>query len=154
MEQELSRAEAARGFFMQGYNCAQSVVLAYADHFPFDKEVLVKLASSFGGGMGRLREVCGAFSGMIMVLGMVTGYTDTGEGENKKIHYAHVQELAKRFEQQNGTIICRDLLKLSEKRQDPTPEKRTEAYYHKRPCADLVASAAAILEQYLKELNG
>ena len=147
----LSRGEQARAYFLEGYNCAQAVALAFADHVDMDKDALAALASSFGGGMGRLREVCGAVTGMFLILGLTEGYAGPETGEIKAAHYAKVQALAKRFEEKKGTYICRDLLGLTEQRQDPTPEQRTSEYYQVRPCPDLVALAAEILEDYFRE---
>ena len=115
----------------------------------------LKIASSFGGGMGRMREVCGAVSGMFMVSGLRDGYTNI-DGENsheeKMAHYERIQELARKFINENGSIICRELLGLAPKKSSldmgtPEPEKRTEEYYKKRPCAELVAMAASFLEK-------
>jgi C_GCAxxG_C_C family probable redox protein len=137
--------------FLKGYNCSQSIVLAFSDMLPVDEELLSKLASSFGGGMGRLREVCGSVSGMFMVAGMLYGYDGPETGQVKADHYARIQELARRFEEKHGSIVCREMLGLSVKREAPTPEARTEAYYKKRPCAEIIGDAAEILDQYIKE---
>ena len=147
-----SRAEAARDNFLAGYNCSQAVVLAFADRIPSaDRDLLMRMSSSFGGGMGRLREVCGAVSGMFLVLGMIAGYATPETGQVKADHYARVQELARRFEARHGSIVCRELLGLTEGRQSPTPEARTAEYYQKRPCPTIVRDAAEILEEYLDE---
>ncbi len=137
-------------YFMKGYNCSQSVVLAFEDLLPVDKNTLSKMASSFGGGMGRLREVCGAVSGMFMVAGLLYGYDGPETGDIKAGHYARIQELAHRFEEKNGSIVCRELLNLKTLRDEPVPEKRTNEYYRKRPCPELVGDAAGILEEYIK----
>ena len=137
-------------YFRQGYNCAQAVVLAFADLTDMDEATLSRMSCSFGGGMGRLREVCGTVTGMFLVTGLLRGYDGAETGEVKAAHYARIQALAKEFEKQNGSIVCRELLALRQKhRDDPTPEARTEAYYAGRPCAELVGSAAEILENYL-----
>lgn len=141
----------AMDLFYEGYNCSQSVFLAFADKYDMDRETAAKVSSSFGGGMGRLREVCGTVSGMFMVLGMLYGYDKPGDYEGKAKLYERIQELAHRFEEANGSIICRELLGLSTKREEPVPEKRTPEYYKKRPCPQLAGMAAAILEEYLKE---
>jgi C_GCAxxG_C_C family probable redox protein len=137
--------------FLKGYNCSQSIVLAFADMLPVDEALLLKLASSFGGGMGRLREVCGSVSGMFMVAGMLYGYDGPETGQVKADHYARIQELARRFEEKHGSIVCREMLGLNVKREAPTPEARTEEYYKKRPCAEIIGDAAEILDQYIKE---
>ncbi|MBQ2450168.1 MAG: C_GCAxxG_C_C family protein, partial [Lachnospiraceae bacterium] len=130
-------------------NCSQSVFLAFEDMHKMDPKTALKLSSSFGGGMGRLREVCGAVSGMFMVAGVLYGYDDPKDYEAKKVHYERIQQLAKEFELRNGSIVCRQLLGLGEGKDTPAPEKRTQEYYKKRPCAELVGIAAAIMEQYI-----
>lgn len=147
----MSRREQAMANFRKGYNCSQSVVLAFEDMVSVEKKELVRLASSFGGGMGRLREVCGAVSGMFMIAGLLYGYDDPGAGPEKGDHYARIQELAGKFEEKNGSIICRKLLGLDVQHDSPAPEARTDAYYKKRPCEELVGDAAEILEQYINE---
>lgn len=145
------RSQKARDYFLQGYNCTQAVVLAYCDELGLDKSVALKIASSFGGGMGRLREVCGAISGIFMVAGMLYGYDDPKDKQAKAALYAKIQELAARSKAQNGSIVCRELLRLSEHKSAPTPDERTPAYYKKRPCPDLVAAAVQILDDFIAE---
>lgn len=146
----MTRKEKAMAYFRQGYNCAQAVVLAFADLTDMDEATLSRMSCSFGGGMGRLREVCGTVTGMFLVTGLLRGYDGAETGEVKAAHYARIQALAKEFERQNGSIVCRELLALRQKhRDDPTPEARTEAYYAGRPCAELVGIAAEILENHL-----
>lgn len=145
------RGQRAKELFQEGYNCAQAVVLAYEDYFEECPETLAAMISSFGGGMGRLREVCGAVSGMFFVAGRLYGYADPKANKEKQEHYVRIQELAARFREQNGSIVCRELLGLQEKVSVPVPEERTTEYYRKRPCAELVAVAATILEQYIEE---
>ena len=135
--------------FLNGYNCSQSVILAFEDILPVDKSVLSKMASSFGGGMGRLREVCGAVSAMFMIAGILYGYDGPETGQVKADHYAGIQELARRFEQKHDSIICRELLELNVHHDDAVPEARTAEYYKERPCAQLVGDAAEILEEYI-----
>lgn len=144
-----SRKEIAMELFEEGYNCAQSVFLAFEDMYEMDRKTALKLSSSFGAGMGRLREVCGSVSGMFMVAGMLYGYDDPKATDVKTAHYARIQELAADFEAQNRSIVCRELLGLNVKKQEPTPEARTEEYYKKRPCKELVGMAAEIMEQYV-----
>lgn len=141
----------AEEYFRRGYNCSQAVFLAFRDLHGMDERAAARISSSFGGGMGRLREVCGAVSGMLMTAGMLYGYDSPGAQQEKTDHYKRVQELAGVYETENGSIVCRELLGLTEKRQEPTPEKRTEGYYKKRPCPQLVRMAAAIMEEYIKE---
>ena len=148
-----TRKEKAMQSFLDGYNCAQCMMLAFEDLLTIDTEMALKIASPFGGGMGRLREVCGSVSGMFMVLGYVKGYSQPEDYEGKKILYEQIQELARRYEEANGSIICRELLGLNVKHEEATPEKRTEEYYKKRPCAEKIGSAAEILEKYLMEIG-
>ena len=147
----MSRKEKAMALFEEGYNCAQAVFLAFEDLVPIDKKTALCLSSSFGGGMGRLREVCGTVSGMFMTAGILYGYDDPKAGEEKAEHYARIQELAAEFEKSNGSIICRELLGLTVKREEPKPEARTPEYYKKRPCKELVGMAVEILEHYMEE---
>lgn len=145
------RKEKSMALFEDGYNCAQSVFLAFEDLHGIERHTAATLSSSFGGGMGRLREVCGAVSGMFMTVGILYGYDDPKAKEEKADHYARIQELARDFEKENGSIVCRELLGLSVKREVPVPEARTAEYYKKRPCKELVGYAAEILEQYIAE---
>jgi C_GCAxxG_C_C family probable redox protein len=150
MDQEKPHSELAMAYFKEGYNCSQSVFLAFCDDYGMDFEMALKISSSFGGGMGRLREVCGAVSGMFMVAGMVYGYTDPKDHKSKTEHYERIQYLAKEFEKRNSSIICRELLGLSNGKDKPEPELRTAEYYKKRPCVELVGMAADIMERYIK----
>ena len=145
----MDHTEITRQLFMDGYNCAQSVLCAYEDVTGLDRETAAKLASSFGAGMGRMREVCGGVSGALMVLGIVSGYDDPGDNEGKTKHYALVREFADEFRKLNGSIICRELLAGVETTPGGDPEARTEAYYKKRPCPEIVVCAARILDQML-----
>ncbi len=151
LEGGVARRELAMGNFLKGYNCAQSVVLAFADIIDIDTDTLIRISSSFGGGMGRLREVCGSVSGMFIVAGYLYGYGTPDTGELKSNHYSIIQELAHTFEQKNGSIVCRELLGLSVKEQSPIPEARTAEYYKKRPCKELIGMAAQILDDYISE---
>lgn len=146
-----NHSELARSYFLEGYNCSQAVFLAFCDDLGFDKNQAALIASGFGGGMSRLREVCGSVSGMFMAAGLFFGYSDPKDDLQKKELYALGQELASRFSQKNGSIVCRELLGLNQKKDEPTPSARTAEYYKKRPCADLVADAAEILETMLIE---
>lgn len=146
----MDRKELAINYFLQGYNCSQSVVLAFKDLIGIDESTATKLASPFGGGMGRLREVCGSVSGMVIVLGLLYGYDTPERGEVKATLYERVQEVAKEFEERNGSIVCRELLHLSSKHDEPTPSERTPDFYQKRPCKDLIGMSAEILDNYIK----
>ena len=151
MENEYgTRAKRAMELFQEGYNCAQAVVLAYEDCFEESTETLARMISSFGGGMGRLREVCGAVSGMFFVAGKLFGYADPKTGKEKMEHYARIQELAAKFREKNGAIVCRELLGLQEKVSAPVPEERTAEYYKKRSCVELVGDAAEQLDRYIR----
>ena len=139
----------AAELFMQGYNCAQAVAVAFCDLTGLEEKQAAKMASAFGGGMGRLREVCGAVSGMLLVLGILEGYDDPTNDAAKKALYSRVQELAREFREGNGSIICREL--LNNPPADPNPTPRTADFYTKRPCARMVLTAARILDEYLQQ---
>ncbi|MBQ7132758.1 MAG: C_GCAxxG_C_C family protein [Oscillospiraceae bacterium] len=140
----------AGALFTQGYNCSQAVLLAFSDELGLSQSTAAALSSSFGGGMGRLREVCGAVSGMFMVIGLCFGYTTPDCQSAKAEHYKRIQELASQFKCENGSIVCRELLFLNQSgASDPTPELRTKEYYKKRPCRELVEFAALITAQYI-----
>ena len=143
------RIERAVSLFKEGYNCAQSVVAAFADMYGLTEEQALKMSASFGGGIGRMRLTCGAACGMFILAGLENGSALPGDAEGKKKNYALVQDLAAKFKDENGSLICAELLGIAPKPQEPTPEARTEAYYKKRPCADMVASAVRI---YLESL--
>lgn len=145
----MDKPQKAKELFEQGYNCAQSVFCAFTDELGMDFGTALKLSSSFGGGMGRLREVCGAVSAMFMIAGLKRGYTTFDDDDIKEKHYELIQKLAKEFEDQNNSIICRELLNLDKKHDTPAPSKRTEQYYKERPCEKFVASAAEIINRYL-----
>ena len=151
----MTKRELAESNFVTGYSCAQAVVKAFADVTGFDGEQAMRLCSSFGGGMGRLREVCGAVSGMFIVEGLLEGYFDpTAENAQlqKAEHYKRIQELARRFKERNTSIICREILG-ARATTNPTPDERTPEYYKTRPCARMCGDAAEILEAFLKERN-
>lgn len=146
----MTKGELAKKYFLEGFNCAQSVALAFCDDFGMDKETMLLISSPFGGGMGRLREVCGAVSGMFMVLGLAKGYSSLGAKEEKTQLYKDVQALAEKFKQENGSIICRELLNLRTKGKDsPVPSDRTPEYYASRPCPELCRYAADLLDDFL-----
>ena len=145
----MSHRSIAIEYFKQGFNCAQSVVMAFADVTGLDAKQSARLASSFGGGLGRMREVCGAVSGMAFVLGALYGYDDPKVTGASATHYARVQEVAGAFKAANGSIICRELLG-DKSAVTATPEPRTAEYYKKRPCAELVGMAADILDDYIE----
>ena len=134
--------------FKSGYNCAQAVFSAFAEEFGLDDELALKLSSSFGGGMGRLREVCGAVCGMMMVAGVLYGYDDPKDPNLKSEHYKRIQTLAYKFQEENGSFICKKLLGL-DSASDPYSPQRTNEFYEKRPCANLVKQAAAIMDDYI-----
>ena len=144
----MEKGKQAEELFVTGYNCAQSVVGAFATEMGMDFDAAVKMASSFGGGMGRMREVCGAVSGMLLAAGAMYGYDAPNDHTAKKEHYERVQLLAEKFREQTGSIICRELLGIEGKDSRPTPSARTGEYYQKRPCAKMVSLAAEILEEY------
>ncbi len=144
------RAARARNLFLEGYNCTQSVVLAYADLFnDLSAEQLAALAAPLGGGVGRLREVCGAVSGMALVAGRICPNPRPKDQPAKAACYAQVQDFAEAFRASNGAIVCRELLGLGEHQSSPVPSERTPEYYRKRPCPDLVADAARLIAERL-----
>ena len=146
------RVEKARDLFRQGYNCSQSVFLAYNDLLGVESTLAATISGPLGGGMGRLREVCGAVSGMSLIAGFLAPCPDPAARQAKAATYALVQEFAERFRAENGAIVCRELLGLGAAQADrPVSEARTPEYYRKRPCAELVAFAAGLLEEKLKE---
>lgn len=148
----MKNSEIAKENFKSGYNCAQSVFMTYADKFGINKDMALKLSSSFGGGMGRMREVCGAVSAMFMIAGLAKGYTENNNDEIKSAHYELIQTLAERFKDCNGTIICRELLGLEKDENNSfVPSKRTEEYYQERPCEDFIADACNIIDEYIFE---
>lgn len=145
------KGDLAKKLFEQGYNCSQSVIAVYAQELGLDFETALKISSTFGGGMGRMREVCGAVSAMFMISGIKYGYSSPTAIDEKKATYKMVQDLADKFKQENGSIICRQILGLNDTR--PEPSKRTEEYYKKRPCGYIVKCAVEILEQMDNNIN-
>lgn len=150
----MSRGELAKDYFLRGYACAQAVVMAFSDLTGVEEELAMRLALPFGGGLGRLRLTCGAVSGAAIVLGLIMGDSKVNPA-NKKEVYAAVQEIARRFTALNGSVVCGDLLTGAHLKVDTSaePEARSAEYYKKRPCPELVRSAAEILEAYLTEKN-
>ena len=140
----------AAELFLEGRSCSQAVVLAFSDLTGLDDHFAAKMAASFGGGMGRMREVCGAVSGMLIVMGLLYGYDDPGENDRcKKAYYPEVQKLMNGFKEECGSYICREILKNPPS--DPNPTPRTEAYYAKRPCARMCLVAGRLLDAYIAE---
>ena len=139
----------AGDLFLEGFNCAQAVAVAFTDVTGMDKKQAAMLAAPFGGGMGRMREVCGAVSSMLMVASMLYGYDDEKDDKTKKELYKIVQNMAAQFREAKGSIICRELLKNPPS--DPNPSPRTAEYYKQRPCARLVVLAAQILDEYIEQ---
>ena len=143
--------EKAEKFFLEGYNCAQAVFMAYSDLTGISEETSAKISSSMGGGLARLREVCGAVSGMALAAGAIYGYTDTKDAAAKKEHYTFVSSLCFKFKEEMGSYICKELLALPEN----TPycanaEERTQAFYKKRPCVECVKYAARLLDEAIE----
>lgn len=148
---QTDHVKTAQELFMQGHTCAQSVFAAFCDVTGLERELAFRLSSSFGGGMGRLREVCGACSAMFMVAGILYGMGSVSDHDEKTEHYRRIQQLAEGFKKEHETIICRELLKGLAVTSDPEPEKRTEQYYKVRPCIRFVTTAARVLEEYIAE---
>ncbi len=145
MEHSMKAAE----LFVSGYNCAQAVAIAFTDLTGYSEKDMARLASPFGGGIGRMREVCGAVSGMFMVLGILYGYDGESTNDDKKQLYSDVQALAEKFRSEVGSIICRDILKNPPS--DPAPSERTEEFYRVRPCTRMVMLAATLMDEFIKE---
>lgn len=144
------RIEKAVALFKEGYNCSQSVVAAFADKYGFTSEQALRMSASFGGGIGRMRETCGAACGLFMIAGLETGATEGNDREGKAANYALVQKLAEEFKKRNGALKCAELLGLTPT--EPvvsTPEARTQQYYAKRPCVKMVEEAVRIWCDYL-----
>ena len=150
----MSRAERAKEYFEKGYACSQAVALAFCDIVDVSEEAVSKIMLPFGGGFGRLRLVCGAVSGMTAICGLLFSDGEVS-GENKKQVYEIERELCDRFQKENGSLICAELLEGAAIKPEigGQAEARTAEYYKKRPCAEIVYEAARILEEYLKE-NG
>ncbi len=147
-----SRVEKAVALFKSGYNCSQSVVAAYADQFGLTEEQSLRVSASFGGGIGRMRETCGAACGLFILAGLKYGSTDPKDTDGKGRNYKIVQHLAEEFKKANGFLKCRDLLGLDKNlKETAQPSERTKEYYAKRPCAEIVRAAAEIWERFLEE---
>ena len=146
----MRHAERAAELFVQGYSCAQAVFGAFTDITGMDFDLAMRLSAPFGAGMGRMREVCGACSAMFMVVGAVAGYSEA-DAAQKAAHYELIQELANRFKERNGTLICRELLQGLKTDTRPVPDARTAEYYKARPCLRFVTDAADILDNWLTE---
>lgn len=147
-----SRIKKAVCLFEEGYNCSQSVAAAFADLYGFTEAQALRISASFGGGIGRMRETCGAACGLFILAGLENGSTDGKDKEAKAQNYALVQELAEEFKKRNGSLICRELLNLE--RNTPSssqPEERTSQYYAERPCLKIVEEAAKIWSEYLQK---
>ena len=144
------REAAARAYFQKGYNCCQSVLLAFNDILGLTEEKAAALGSGFGGGFGRMREVCGAVSGMTFLAGAICPAANPEKHDERTANYALVQKMAGKFKERNGSIICRELLQLrADEKRSPEPEKRTSSYYHSRPCETMVGTAARIVAEEL-----
>ena len=151
------RTERAAALFREGYNCSQSVVAAFADLYGFTREQALRMSASFGGGIGRMRQTCGAACGLFLLAGLETGATEGADREGKSRNYAVVQELAAKFKAENGSLVCAELLGLkpaAAQASRPAAEPRTPAYYAKRPCAKMVESAARLFADFLREREG
>lgn len=149
-EQIEARAQRAVELFKQGYNCSQSVFAACADLYGVtDESLALRLSASFGGGIGRMRMVCGAASGMFLLAGLHNGSATPHDNDGKMANYAFVQQLAGDFKDKYGSLICAELLGLAPKPEEPRPAERTPQYYAKRPCSEMVAEAVRI---YLRNI--
>ena len=146
-----SRAARAVDLFKQGFNCSQAVFASCADIYGItDESLALRLSASFGGGTGRMRMTCGAANGMFMLAGLHNGSATPHDNTGKMENYAFVQQLAGDFKSRYGSLICAELLGLAPKPQEPKPEERTQQYYEKRPCVEMIAEAVRI---YLRAIN-
>ena len=145
-----SKRELAAAKFLEGYNCAQAVLIAFCQELGMDEKTAARLGSSLGGGMGQLREVCGVVSAMFLVAGMAAGYDDPAAKEEKSAHYARIRSMAADFENRNGSILCRELLKNAKANIQAVEHPRTKEFYAKRPCVKYVCDAAEQLEGFLQ----
>ncbi|MBQ3983992.1 MAG: C_GCAxxG_C_C family protein [Bacteroidales bacterium] len=150
------RQERAEQFFMEGYNCCQAVLLAFQDILPVDRSALLRVASGFGGGIARMREVCGTVSAMAMIAGFLSPAEDPSNLQQRRDNYALVQRFAQAFKEQKGSIVCREILGLRKPEpgapmESPMPSARTPEYYKTRPCAATVGIAARIVADYIKD---
>lgn len=143
------RQAAAEEYFLKGYNCCQSVLMAFRDVIGLDEDATLKLSSGLGGGMARMREVCGTVTAMAVIAGFLLPACDPSNMDERTANYALVQDLAGRFRERKGSILCRDLLGLSAGVQAPAPSERTAAYYKERPCTGIVGLAARIVAEYM-----
>ena len=146
------RVDRAKALFKEGFNCSQAVCAACADLYGLDEQTALRVAASFGGGIGRMRQTCGAACGMFILAGLENGSATPGDAEGKKQNYVLVQDLAAKFKAGNGSLICAELLGIAPKPENPTPAERTEAYYQKRPCVEMVANAVRIYLENLQSL--
>ncbi len=163
-EEIIRRQDLAEELFKQGFNCAQAVTAACADIYGIEQDLALRMSASFGGGIGRMRQTCGAACGMFLLAGLQTGSTTPHDADGKQYNYTIVQQLAEAFKQENGSLICSDLLGLNAGQRtlnaeqhififnDPKPEARTETYYKKRPCVEMVRSAVKIYLEALDKL--
>lgn len=155
MTQDLeNRIQHAVDLFMEGYGCCQCVVAAFADLYGMDELTAKKIAAGFGGGVGRMRMMCGAVSGIVALVGLDCGQTEGSDKEGKAACYKVVQELLAKFKERNGSIVCAELLQMSGcavVKDTNIPDERNAEYYKKRPCAKKVESAARIFAEYLEE---
>ena len=146
----MNRVEKSEELFLKGYNCSQAVIGAFCDKIDLSFDDAMKISLGFGGGMGRMREVCGACSGAFMVIGMLYGKSAPTTTEERKELYARIRAIAEEFRIDNGSIICNDLLGGNAE-VGGTPSERTKEYYKKRPCVECVKSAVRILEEYIEK---
>ena len=149
----MNHSQEAERLFREGYNCSQAVFCAFGDLTGIEKDAGARLSAAFGGGMGRLREVCGTMSGALLVLGILYGYDEPGNIEAKKEHYALVQKFARRFEERFGALRCKEILKNIQVTPGGEPEPRTPEFYNRRPCPGIVAGAAELLDEIIKEIE-
>ena len=149
----MTHREQAEQYFLSGYNCAQAVLCAFCDVTGIDHLTARKMASSFGGGMGKLREVCGALSGAFAVVGLLWGDYDVNDNKAKAAHYATVRGIAEEFIGLHGTINCAELVKGIANAKGSDPHERTPEYYKTRPCVRFVGDAAEIVDKTIERMK-
>ncbi|MGL4410660.1 MAG: C-GCAxxG-C-C family protein [Bacteroidales bacterium] len=145
------RVKKAIDLFNEGYNCSQAVVVAYSDLYGLDSKLAKSISHSFGGGLGRMREVCGAISGLSMLLGLEHPVDEANDMDARTRNYAEVQRASSLFKEKHQTIICRELLKTLKPSNNPTPSERNDYYYSIRPCGRFVEDAARIFGNMINE---
>ena len=149
----MTRAEKAKDLFLQGYNCAQATFGAFCEDYGLDFNVAMTLSAGLGGGIGRLRETCGAVTGATLAVSLAMGSFDLNNPDAKTQVYTEIRKVVDIFEAETGSIVCADMLGVPRRGDSEVAEARTKEYYQKRPCAELVYLAADAAEKIIKDLK-